>query len=246
MILQEFWKYGRRFRGLILLYIGWLVFTTVQAYTHGAFPTSSNGVWPLVAQNTETTFEPISMVLLVVVIVSIWLQDPLWEPCAFWPTRPASRRDHLSAKLLWLIVLGGIFPAIVAALTSIAVQATWAETMLDIPMQGCSFLALASVASGIALVSRQSQDVAIVLCLHLPGLILHGLCWHLIRSRGDTLELFYVTLVAVVSMVVLRLLLRVTEQRSAQAILVTANSFAVPLIMTPLAILPVGASVVVI
>ena len=99
MIRHEFLKYGRQFRWLILLYVGWLVLVTIQACTHVVLPDSSDDHWLLITRQLETKWEPISMALLAMVMISIWLQDSLWEPRAFWRTRPASRMDHLSSEI---------------------------------------------------------------------------------------------------------------------------------------------------
>ena len=99
MIWHEFKKYGRQFRTLILLYIGLVVLSTVMTSTHQAFVSPSAGVRAY-ARFIESLSGPLDLLLLLFVVIPLRMEDSLWEPKAFWQTRPVSPHAQLHAKIL--------------------------------------------------------------------------------------------------------------------------------------------------
>ena len=204
MIWREFCKYGRRFRGLILLYVCWIALTTFLTATHQAFVSESAGMRRFAMEiKPHTTL--VGIALLLVFLVALWLEDSIWKP------RPISTRDQITAKVLWWVLLGGLLPALSGMLTTFTAQMGWAETWAFGALQGLFYLALGGFVSNLLVISKRWEEIGINLVMHLPILLLHGFCWAALGS-GLLGWLTYLALVVTSFGIVLAVSLRKEQQ----------------------------------
>ena len=126
---------------MILLYIGWVLLATLLTSTHQALVSPSAGV-SAYTQLIESWSGPLDLRLLLFVLIPLWMEDSLWQPKAFWQTRPVSPHAQLRAKIIWLDLLGGVLPAAAEFVPTFTAQVGGLESFVFALRRGMFYLAV--------------------------------------------------------------------------------------------------------